>query len=127
MPREQVVDNAKKLRGQSRPELEATLLSLKKELAELRVKQATGTNPQKLVKIKEFRHGIARVKGTITQQQRHEVRKFFEGKKYKPLDLRPRTTRAQRRALTPKQANAKTLRAQKRISRIKGRKFALKA
>uniref|UniRef100_A0ABK0LC19 Large ribosomal subunit protein uL29 n=1 Tax=Rattus norvegicus TaxID=10116 RepID=A0ABK0LC19_RAT len=54
----------------------------------------------KLSKIRVVRKSIARVLTVINQIQKENLRKFYKGKKYKPLDLRPEKTRAVRRRLT---------------------------
>ena len=41
------------------------------------------------------RKSIARVLTVMTSQQRTALRNFYDGKKYLPLDLRPKKTRAQ--------------------------------
>jgi hypothetical protein len=41
------------------------------------------------------RKSIARVLTVLTQQQRAALRQFYKGKKYLPLDLRAKKTRAQ--------------------------------
>ena len=35
------------------------------------------------------------------QKQKENLRKFYKGKKYKPLDLRPKKTRAIRKVVEP--------------------------
>merc|ERR1712141_444816 len=55
------------------------------------------------------------------------LRKLYRGKKYKPLDLRPKKTRAIRKALTPHEKNLKTAREMKKIRAFPQRKFAVKA
>merc|ERR1711874_487021 len=86
------------LRARSKPELLNQLKELKTELAALRVAKVTGGASNKLSKIKVVRLAIAQVLTVITQTQRQELRKHFEGKKYQPLDLRAKKTRAIRRA-----------------------------
>ena len=75
----------------------------------------------------DVRKGIARVMTISHQKQREELRKFYKNKKYIPLDLRPKLTRAMRRALSPKEMNAKTERQRQRAIHFSVRKFALKA
>ena len=118
---------AHELRSKKKTELLKQLDELKTELASLRVQQVTGGAPSKLAKIKEIRKSIARVNTVIPQTQRLQLRMFYRGKKYKPLDLRPKKTRAIRRRLTPKEANAKTVREQKKIAHWPRRKYALKS
>eukprot|EP01123_Difflugia_compressa_P001854 TRINITY_DN1233_c0_g1_i1.p1 TRINITY_DN1233_c0_g1~~TRINITY_DN1233_c0_g1_i1.p1 ORF type:complete len:122 (-),score=29.86 TRINITY_DN1233_c0_g1_i1:182-547(-) len=117
---------AKELRNKSKGELNKELDTLRSELAQLRIAQVTGGTPAKLAKIKEIRKSIARVLTVYNQNLKDAVRKDFTNKKYKPLDLRPKLTRAYRRRLTPKQAAAKTLRERKRIAHFPLRKFAIK-
>merc|ERR1739848_488581 len=47
--------------------------------------------------------------------------------KYKPLDIRPKKTRAMRKALTTHQKNLKTLKERRRLNKFPVRKFAIKA
>lgn len=61
------------------------------------------------------------------QKTKENLRKVFKGKKFKPLDLRPKLTRAKRRALKPSDANRKTLKEIRRRSVFPTRKYALKA
>jgi large subunit ribosomal protein L35e len=76
---------------------------------------------------REVKHAIARTLTVITQKQRAQVALLYKGKKYKPLDLRVKKTRAIRRQLTKKERSAKTLRTIKREQNFPPRKFALKA
>jgi len=63
----------------------------------------------------------------VNQTQKRELRKFYKNKKYKPLDLRIKKTRAQRRALTKSEKSKVTLRQRKKITHFPLRKFAVKA
>merc|ERR1712130_41743 len=56
-----------------------------------------------------------------------EIRKLYQGKKYKPTDLRPKKTRALRRRLNKHQEGLKTSKQQNKERLYKQRKFALKA
>jgi large subunit ribosomal protein L35e len=76
---------------------------------------------------KEVRKSIARVLTALTSHKRDALRELYAGKKYKPLDLRPKKTRAIRRALTKEQVNRKTLRELKRERAFPMRKYAVKA
>merc|ERR1712113_760355 len=67
----------------------------------LRVAKVTGGAASKLSKIRVVRKSIARVYIVMHQKQKENLRKLYRGKKYKPLDLRPKKTRAIRKALTP--------------------------
>jgi large subunit ribosomal protein L35e len=73
------------------------------------------------------RKSIARVLTVITQKQRESLRELYKDKKYVPLDLRKKQTRAKRRALTPFEKSRKTLRQRKKEAHFSQRKFAVKA
>ncbi|XP_066917611.1 large ribosomal subunit protein uL29-like [Clytia hemisphaerica] len=117
---------AHELRGKKKEELLHQLNELKTELQQLHVAKVTGGAPSKLSKIKVVRKSIARVLTVISQTQRENLQKFYKNKKYIPLDLRVKKTRAQRRALTKKEAARKTLRQVKRDSHFSLRKYAVK-
>ncbi|CAJ0954587.1 unnamed protein product, partial [Mesorhabditis belari] len=90
----------KDLHGKKREDFNKQLEEQKTELASLRVSKVTGGAASKLSKIRTVRKNIARVLTVYNQTQKSELRKLYQGKKYKPLDLRYRKTRAPRRALT---------------------------
>ncbi|NXU52189.1 RL35 protein, partial [Turnix velox] len=73
------------------------------------------------------RKSIARVLTVINQTQKENLRKFYKGKKYKPLDLRPKKTRAMRRRLNKHEENLKTKKQQRKERLYPQRKFAIKA
>merc|ERR1712141_302075 len=100
---------------------------LKTELQQLNVAKVTGGQQSKLSKIKVVRKSIARVLTVISQTQRDNLRKFYQKKKYIPLDLRPKKTRALRRMLTAHEASIKTKRQQKKDAHFSQRVFAIKA
>ncbi|KAH9500330.1 60S ribosomal protein L35 [Bulinus truncatus] len=54
------------------------------------------------------RKSVARVLTVINQTQKENLRKFYRKKTHKPKDLRPKKTRAMRRALTPFELTLKT-------------------
>merc|ERR1712196_488057 len=83
----------------------------KSELAALRVAKVTGGAASKLSKIKVVRKSIARVLTVVNQTQKQQLRLHFKGKKYMPLDLREKKTRAIRRRLTTAQLSKKTVKA----------------
>merc|ERR1712232_334554 len=118
---------AYELRKKTKKELEEQLVELKKELVNLRVAKVTGGAPNKVSKIRVVRKSIARVLTVLNQKQKEQLRLFFKNKKYVPLDLRPKKTRAIRRRLTKKQLNLKTTKRQKRLQHFPRRKYALKA
>merc|ERR1719336_3399283 len=74
-----------------------------------------------------MRKSIARVLIVMAQKQKDNLRKFYINKKYKPLDLRPKKTRAIRKALTPHEKALKTPKELRRLSKFPRRKFAIKA
>merc|ERR1711997_383012 len=87
-------------REKSKEELSKKLEELKNELATLKVAKVTGGAASKLSKIRIVRKNIARVYIVMHQKQKENLRKFYKGKKYIPLDLRVKKTRAMRKALT---------------------------
>ncbi|BAM78995.1 60S ribosomal protein L35 [Cyanidioschyzon merolae strain 10D] len=120
-----MVLKAHELRGKSRQELEQQLQALKTELQQLRVLQVSGGGAGKLGKIKEVRKSIARVLTVMSQARRKALREEYMNKKFKPLDLRPKLTRAMRRKLSKTDAARKTLRQQKREQNFPKRRFAI--
>ena len=118
---------AHKLRELSRDDLQKELAKYKKELAELRVAQVTGGAAGKMSQIRVARKNIARCLTVFNQTQRDELRKHYAGKKHIPIDLRPRYTRAMRRALTKEEKDAKTLRQLKKEAAFPKRVYALRA
>ena len=115
------------LRTKKKEELTKQLEDLKTELGSLRVAKVTGGAASKLSKIRVVRKSIARVYIVMHQKQKENLRKFYKGKKYIPLDLRPKKTRAIRKALTPHEASLKTLKETRRLKAFPMRKFAVKA
>ncbi|XP_033122051.1 60S ribosomal protein L35-like [Anneissia japonica] len=118
---------AHELRGKKREELEEQLNKLRQELAQLRVAKVTGGQANKLSKIRVVRKSIARCLTVYNQSQKENLRKFYKGKKYKPLDLRPKKTRAIRRALTKSELARKTRKQIRKERLYPQRKYALKA
>merc|ERR1719277_1245528 len=100
---------------------------MKSELAQLRVAKVAGGAASKLAKIKIVRKSIARILTVYNQKQKSEARKQYSGKKYVPLDLRPKKTRALRRALKVEQKTAKTAKEKTRSSNFPMRRFAVTA
>ena len=108
-------------------ELLKQLDNLKVELSQLRVVKVTGGAASKFSKIRIVRKSIARVLTVINQTQKENLRKFYKGKKYKPLDLRPKKTRAMRRRLTKHEEKLKTKKQQRKERLYPLRKYAVKA
>ncbi|KAG8228399.1 hypothetical protein J437_LFUL003871 [Ladona fulva] len=61
------------------------------------------------------------------QKQKENLRKLFKGKKYKPLDLRSKKTRAMRRALSRSESKIKTRKEIRKKMLYPPRVFAVKA
>ncbi|CAG8812303.1 19175_t:CDS:2, partial [Cetraspora pellucida] len=115
------------LRPKQKEELLKQLEELKQELATLKVQKIAGGTASKLTKLREVRKSIAKVKTIISQKQHDNLRSFYKRKKYVPLDLRPKKTRAIRRKLTKDEASRKTKRAHLRSIHFPQRKYAIKA
>ena len=95
----------------SKADLTKQLEDLKQELASLRVQKVAGGSASKLTRMYDLplllsrtrlmgtssvvRKTIARVLTVLTAQQRNALREFYKDKKYLPLDLRTKKTRAQ--------------------------------
>ncbi|XP_021566823.1 60S ribosomal protein L35 isoform X1 [Carlito syrichta] len=127
LSRAQAKIKARDLRGKKKEELLKQLDDLKVELSQLRVAKVTGGAASKLSKIRVVRKSIARVLTVINQTQKENLRKFYKGKKYKPLDLRPKKTRAMRRRLNKHEENLKTKKQQRKERLYPMRKYAVKA
>merc|ERR1711872_1032969 len=112
---------AHELRGKKKEELEEILNKQKQELAQLRVAKVTGGQASKLAKIKVFRKSIARIYTVMHQTQKLNLRKL------KPLDLRPKKTRAIRRELSRSELNRRTSKQIRKASMYPMRKFAVRA
>ncbi|EIE86518.1 hypothetical protein G6F57_010368 [Rhizopus arrhizus] len=115
---------AHELRNKNKAELLKVLDEQKQALANLRVQKVAGGKSQE---VGEARKNVARVLTVINQTQREQLALFYHKKKYVPLDLRVKKTRAMRRALTPFEKSKKTLRQQKKEAHFPLRKYAVKA
>jgi len=118
---------AYELQSKSKNDLEKQLVELKKELLTLRVQKIAGGAASKLTKISTVRKSIARVLTVINQKARRGTRDYYKDKKYLPLDLRPKKTRAIRRRLTKYENSLKTLKQRKKDIHFPRRKYAVKA
>ncbi|KAG8218472.1 iron-containing alcohol dehydrogenase-domain containing protein [Butyriboletus roseoflavus] len=96
---------AYELQSKSKNDLTKQLSELKNELLTLRVQKITGGAPSKLTKITVVRKSIARVLTVMNHKSRQNLREYYKNKKYLPLDLRPKKTRAIRRRLTKHEAS----------------------
>ena len=114
------------LRQKKKEDLTKQLEELKTELAQLRVAKVTGGAASKLAKIRVVRKSIARVHIVMHQKQKENLRKLYKNKKYKPLDLRPKKTRAIRKAFTGHEQSLKTAKTLRRLRAFPVRKYAVK-
>merc|ERR1712189_8326 len=105
---------AKGLRGKKKEDLLKQLDELKNELQTLRVAKVTGGAAAKLAKIYTVRKSVARVLTVINQTQKENLRKFYRKKSFKPLDLRPKKTRALRRRLNKHEESLRTKKQQRK-------------
>lgn len=74
----------------------------------------------------DLRKSIARVLTVINAKQRAQLRLFYKNKKYLPLDLRAKQTRAIRRRLSKEDASRVLEKTKKRQTHFPQRKFAVK-
>lgn len=74
----------------------------------------------------DLRKSIAKVLTVINANQRHQLRIYYKNKKYLPLDLRPKQTRAIRRRLTKSEASKVTDKQKKRQMHFPLRRYAVK-
>uniref|UniRef100_A0A4X2K678 Large ribosomal subunit protein uL29 n=1 Tax=Vombatus ursinus TaxID=29139 RepID=A0A4X2K678_VOMUR len=118
---------ARDLRGKKKEELLQQFDDLKVELSQLRVAKVTGGAASKLSQIRVVRKSNARVPTVINQTQKENLRKFNKGKKYKPVDLRPKKTGAMRRGFNKHEESLKTKKQRRKERLYPLRKFAVKA
>ncbi|RDA95968.1 hypothetical protein CP533_5858, partial [Ophiocordyceps camponoti-saundersi (nom. inval.)] len=117
---------AAQLWDKNKDDLNKQLEDLKTELGHLRV-QKVASSGTKLNKIHDLRKSIARVLTVIKANQRSQLRLFYKNKKYAPLDLRPKQTRAIRRRLSAQDKARVLEKTKKRNMNFPQRKFAVKA
>ncbi|KAK5127732.1 60S ribosomal protein L35 [Cryomyces antarcticus] len=117
---------AAQLWGKNKDDLKKQLDDLKTELVQLRTQKIAGGASSKLTKIHDVRKSIARVLTVINANQRSQLRLFYKGKKYLPLDLRPKQTRAMRRRLTKHEAGIVSEKQKKKQMHFPQRNFAVK-
>ncbi|EDR12411.1 60S ribosomal protein L35 [Laccaria bicolor S238N-H82] len=118
---------AYELQSKSKNDLSKQLLELKNELLALRVQKIAGGSASKLTKISAVRKSIARVLTVMNQKARQNLREYYKDKKYLPLDLRPKKTRAIRRRMTKHESSLKTLKQRKKDLNFPIRKYAVRA
>ncbi|RYO80205.1 hypothetical protein DL766_001268 [Monosporascus sp. MC13-8B] len=112
--------------NKSKEDLLKTLGELKAELSQLRIQKVTSSGT-KLNRIHDLRKSIARVLTVVNLKQRSQLRLFYKNKKYLPLDLRPKQTRAIRRRLSPEEKSKVLEKTKKRQTHFPQRKYAVKA
>merc|ERR1712166_461238 len=81
----------------------------------------------KLGKINVVRKDIAKVLTVINQTRKAELQKLYRGKAVKPVDLKPRKTRALRKRLSKHESGLKSLKTIRREQKTALKNFALKA
>ncbi|KAF8681295.1 ribosomal protein [Rhizoctonia solani] len=111
----------------SKADLSKQLGELKEDLLKLRVQKVVGGSSAKLTKINAVRKSIARVLTVTNQKTRQNLRELYKKKKYLPLDLRVKKTRAIRRRLSKTDAARKTEKQRKKDLHFPIRKYAVKA
>uniref|UniRef100_A0A2R9BA27 Large ribosomal subunit protein uL29 n=1 Tax=Pan paniscus TaxID=9597 RepID=A0A2R9BA27_PANPA len=79
------------------------------------------------VELSQLRPQIGRVLTVINQTQKEKLRKFYKGKKYKPLDLWPKKTRAMCCRFNKHKENLKTKKRQRKERLCLLRQYAVKA
>ncbi|KAM0702614.1 hypothetical protein Q7P35_010045 [Cladosporium inversicolor] len=117
---------SQQLWGKNKEDLQKQLDDLKQELVSLRTQKIAGGAQSKLSKIHDVRKSIARVLTVINANQRAQLRIFYKGKKYLPLDLRSKQTRAIRRRMTKHESNLVTEKAAKKLRHFPQRDYAVK-
>jgi len=116
---------AQELRKKDPEQLKKQVEDLKTELATLRVAKVAGGAPAKLAKIKVVRKSIATALTVIHELQLAKVKSESANKKYKPLDVRGKRTRALRKKLSKKQQEKLVLKVLKRSRNFPQRRFAV--
>ena len=115
------------LQSKSKADLESQLEELKQALLQLRVQKVAGGASSKLARINTVRKNIARVLTVMNIKQRASLREFYKGKKYQPIDLRAKKTRALRRKLTKFEQKQVTERQHKKDVHFGVRRYVIKA
>jgi len=117
---------AYEIRSATKEDLLKQLQELRKELAELHVAKVTDGAASKVAKILGVRKSIARVLTVYNQAQKKSLREATAGSKYIPKDLRPKLTRAKRRALSKKELSKKTHKQRRKAAAFPKVKYAIK-
>ena len=98
----------RELREKKKEELLKSLNNFKKELSQLRVAQQVSGSASKLGQIGSVRKNIARILTVLNQNERDNLRKYYDDKKWTPKSLRPKLTHRRRLALNANEKNRKT-------------------
>merc|ERR1712062_246715 len=115
------------LRNETKDALNGKLAELRQELATLKVAKVTAQSASKLGKINVVRKDIAKVLTVINQARKAELQKFYRGKNVRPVDLKPRKTRALRKRLSKHEESLKSLKTVRREQRTAKKMYAIKA
>ncbi|CAI9161034.1 unnamed protein product [Rangifer tarandus platyrhynchus] len=92
-------------------------------MAKIKARDLRGKKEEELLKQLED----LKVELSQLHTQKENLRKFYKGKKYKPLDLQPKKTRAMRRRLNKHEENLKTKKQQRKERLYPLQKYAVKA
>jgi len=117
---------AGQLWSKNKDDLLKQLGELKTELSQLRTQKVVSSG-SKLNKIHDLRKSIARVLTVINAKQLSQLRLFYKKKKYLPLDLRAKQTRAIRRRLSKEDASRVLEKTKKKQTHFPQRTYAVKA
>ena len=136
--------NATELRKKTSEELLTQLKNFREELQNIRFTKVSGTAVSKLSKIKTLRRAIARTLTIINDNNKNKVIEALRKRtttdsngntvenvirniksKHLPTNLRPKKTRAQRKALTKAQSKRVNVRILKKRLNFPVRKFAV--
>lgn len=96
----------------------------RKELFSLRAREQSAGS-RKTTDIRKHRKRIANILTVVSQKMKEQLHAEYEGKKYKPLDLRPKLTRKLRKALKPEELALQTEKQKARAYRYRQKRFAI--
>lgn len=103
------------------------LEELTKELNDLHVELTRlKISNNKVHQIQNVRQSIAHIHLVQNQMTKDNLRKFYQGEKYQPKDLRPKQTRAMRRMLTAEEEACCLAKQQRKNRAFPKRTFAVK-
>uniref|UniRef100_A0A2K6P2L9 Large ribosomal subunit protein uL29 n=1 Tax=Rhinopithecus roxellana TaxID=61622 RepID=A0A2K6P2L9_RHIRO len=101
-------------------------------MAKIKARDLCGKKREELLKqLEDVKVGLSqlpvtKVTGVVNQTQKENLRKFYKGKKFKPLDLQPKKTCAMRCRLN-KHENLQTKKQQWKEQLSPLRKYVVKA